>query len=124
MSEDYSNFTYSVEEEDKKQKSKEIKSSSILEDFLIDNKNNMGGRQILKIYKLLINEQNNFKKKEVKNLKKQIFESNLNQNRNQEINYLLDELDEKSSISIQNATERQILNMKQINVEFFKTIET
>ena len=50
--------------------------------------------------------------------------NNQNKAKNQEINYLLEELDEKSSISIQNATERQILNMKQINVEFFKTVET
>ena len=36
--EDFSNFTYQIEGKEKKEKIIQIKSSSILEDFLIDNK--------------------------------------------------------------------------------------
>ena len=44
-------------------------------------------------------------------------EGHQNQSINQEITYLLKELNEDSSISIQNPSERQIINIKQMNVE-------
>ena len=119
--EDFSNFTYQVEGKNKPEKIKQINSSSILIECLIDNKKESGGRQILEIYKLLLGEQNNFIQKIINNLNYQI-EVHQNQSINQEINYLLEELDKKSYI--QNTTERQIINIKQINVELYRTIES
>ena len=51
-----------------------IKSNSILEDFLLDNKKDIAGRQIQEIYKLLIKEQNKFIGEIVNIFKKQISE--------------------------------------------------
>ena len=51
-------------------------------------------------------------------------EGHQNQSINQEITYLLKELNEDSSISIRNAIERQIINIKQISVELYRTIES
>ena len=121
--EDFSNFIYQVEGKNKPEKIKQINSSSILIECLIDNKKESGGRQILEIYKLLLGEQNKFIKNIINNLK-QIFKNNQNQSINQEITYLLKELNEDSSISIQNAIERQIINIKQISVELYRTIES
>ena len=46
-----------------------------------------------------------------------------NKTKIQEITYLLEELDEKSSINIQNAKERQIININNINIEIFNSFE-
>ena len=62
--------------------------------------------------------------KNIINNLKQIFKNNQNQSINQEITYLLKELNEDSSISIRNAIERQIINIKQISVELYRTIES
>ena len=72
-----------------------IKSSSILEDFLLDNKKDIAGRQIQEIYKLLIKEQNKFIREIVNIFKKQISEDekiNIKKVEKEEIIYLLREL--------------------------------
>ena len=69
--EDFSNYRYPIENQ-KLERIKIIKSSSILEDFLLDNKKDIAGRQIQEIYKLLIKEQNKFIGEIVNIFKKQI----------------------------------------------------
>ena len=72
-----------------------IKSNSILEDFLLDNKKDIAGRQIQEIYKLLIIEQNKFIGEIVNIFKKQISEEtkiNIKKAEKEEIIYLLREL--------------------------------
>ena len=128
--EDFSNVTYEIED-NKKQKIQIIKSSSILEDFLLNNKKENTGRQIGEIYKVLIKEQNDFIEAIIEKLNEQTSKESSNIAEKDEINYLLQELKLKEnkeikedySINVQNATERQIINIKKINVENFKTIE-
>ena len=71
--EDFSNYRYPIENQ-KLERIKIIKSSSILEDFLLDNKKDIAGRQIQEIYKLLIKEQNKLIGEIVNIFKKQISE--------------------------------------------------
>ena len=127
---EFSNFSYEINNE--KIPIKKIESNSIVEDFLMDNKQEQGGRQITEIYKKFINSQNELIIEFVNNLKKHIEKlNNLENNKDldiqlkiKEINYLLNELDPKYSINIQNATEKEIINLEKIRIETFKNFES
>ena len=122
---EFSNFTYLIFKEQKKVKKVEKKSS--LEDFLMDNKKGENGIQVKAIYEILINTQNEFIESIIENLKIQIKNEKKNNNKiflkNKEIEYLYNELDKKSSINIQNATNEEIINIDNINIETFKNFE-
>ena len=122
---EFSNFTYLIFKEQKKIKKVEKKSS--LEDFLMDNKKGENGIQVKAIYEILINTQNEFIESIIENLKIQIKNEKKNNNKiflkNKEIEYLYNELDKKSSINIQNATNEEIINIDNINIETFKNFE-
>lgn len=104
----------------------------LLKTFLMDNKQEHGGRQITEIYKKLINSQNELIIEFVDNLKKHIEKLNKLENNKdldiqlkiKEINYLLNELDPKNSINIQNATNKEIINLEIIKIETFNNFES
>jgi hypothetical protein len=127
---EFSNFSYEINNE--KIPIKKIESNSIVEDFLMDNKQEQGGRQITEIYKKFINSQNELIIEFVNNLKKHIEKlNNLENNKDldiqlkiKEINYLLNELDPKNSINIQNATDKEIINLEKFNSKIFYNFES
>ena len=127
---EFSNFNYEIKNENIK--IKKIDSNSVIGDFLIDNKKEYRGTQITEIYKKLINAQNEIIKEYVNNIKKNIEKLNKLENNKdldiqlkiKEINYLLNELDPKNSINIQNATNKEIINLQIIKIETFNNFES
>ena len=124
---EFSNFTYLVFE--KKDKVKKVEKKSTLEDFLMDNKKGENGIQVKAIYENLINLQNEFIESIIENLKTQINneKKSINNDENQlkikENEYLYNELETKSSINIQNATNEEIINIEKINIEDYRSFE-
>ena len=128
---EFSNFEYEINNE--KIKMKKIDSSTLIEDILMDNKQEEGGRQITEMYKKLIKSQNDLIEEFIKSLKKNIeMLKSLNLKNNdfdiqfkiKEINYLIQELNIEHSINIQNITEKEIINLEKINIETFQNFES
>ena len=110
-------------------KMKIIDSSTVIEEILMDNKLGKPGRQITEIYNKSIKAQNELIKEITENLNNniEIIKTSNKENSDikiKEINYLLERLKENHSINIQKATENELINLEEINVESYKSFES
>ena len=113
-----SEFVNFKEINNKKVEINQIKEKTLLEEFLMDDKIGNNGCQLRYIYELFITLQNKFIEEILMNIK-----NNQKYKNNQEIEYFLKELNQKNEINIQNASKRQIINIKKVDIEHISNFE-